>query len=128
LVLLLIFVYGQPDQTNSNVANSLNIQNIPVKKVHVRDIDIAYKVLGKGDPILLVSGASADMNSWDPSFLRSLSSNHTVIIFDNRGVANTTTGSKAFSIQQFANDTVGLLDALKIQKADVLGYSLLDHI
>ena len=36
-------VYGQPDQTNSNSTNSLNIQNIPVKKVHVGDIDIAYK-------------------------------------------------------------------------------------
>jgi pimeloyl-ACP methyl ester carboxylesterase len=33
-------------------------------------------------------------------------------------------GTKAFSVQQFANDTFGLLEALKIQKADVLGYSL----
>ena len=56
--------------------------------------------------------------------LRNLSSNHTVIVFDNRGVGNTTIGTKPFSIQQFANDTAGLLDALKIQKADVLGYSL----
>jgi pimeloyl-ACP methyl ester carboxylesterase len=117
-------VYGQPDQMNSNVTNSLNIQNIPLKKVHVEDIDIAYKMLGKGDPILLVSGSSSDMNAWEPSTLRNLSSNHTVIVFDNRGVGNTTTGTKPFSIQQLANDTAGLLDALKIQKADVLGYSL----
>ena len=47
-----------------------------------------------------------------------------MIIFDNRGVGNTTTGTKQFSIQQFANDSAGLLDALKIQKADILGYSL----
>ena len=118
------FVYGQPDQMNYNITNSLNIQNIPVKKVHVGDIDIAYKIFGKGDPILLVSGASSDMNAWEPSTLRNLSSNHTVIVFDNRGVGNTTTGTKPFSIQQLANDTAGLLDALKIQKADVLGYSL----
>jgi pimeloyl-ACP methyl ester carboxylesterase len=117
-------VYGQPDQMNSNVTNSLNIQNIPLKKVHVEDIDIAYKMLSKGDPILLVSGSSSDMNAWEPSTLRNLSSNHTVIVFDNRGVGNTTTGTKPFSIQQLANDTAGLLDALKIQKADVLGYSL----
>jgi len=38
------------DQTNSNVTNSLIIHNIPVKKVHVGDIDIAYKTFGKGDP------------------------------------------------------------------------------
>ncbi|MGA9170325.1 MAG: hypothetical protein WBZ20_09290, partial [Nitrososphaeraceae archaeon] len=43
------------------------------------------------------------------------------VVFDNRGIGNTTTGIKPFSIQQFANDTTGLLDALKIQKADVLG-------
>src|ERR1700693_112960 len=76
-------VYGQPDQINFNVTNSLNLQNIPVKKVHVRDIDIAYKTFGKGDPILLVSPAQADMNGWPLSTLRSLSSNHTVIVFDN---------------------------------------------
>ena len=119
-------VYGQLDsnQMSSNSTNSLNIQSIPLKKVHVGDIDIAYKMFGKGDPILLISPAQADMNAWEPSILKELSSNHTVILFDNRGVGNTTTGTKQFSIRQFANDTAGLLDGLKIQKADVLGYSL----
>ncbi len=74
---------------------------------------------------MLISGASADMNAWESSTLGNLSSNQTVIVFDNRGVGNTiTTGTKPFSIQQFANDTAGLLDALKLQKADVLRYSL----
>ena len=117
--------YGQPAQLNSNVTNSLTIQNIPVKKVHVGDIDIAYKTFGKGDPILLISGLGNNMtNAWEPSTLKSLSLNHTVIVFDNRGVENTTTGSKPFSIRQLANDTAGLLHTLKIQKADILGYSL----
>jgi len=117
-------VYGQPDQINPNVTNSLNVQNITAKKVHVGDIDIAYKVFGKGDPILLISGAELVMDAWSPTVLRDLSSNHTVIIFDNRGVGNTTAGTKPFSIIQFANDTAGLLDALKIQKSDVLGFSM----
>ena len=117
-------VYGQTNQAISDNADLLNIQDIPAKKVHVGDIDIAYKIFGKGDPILLISPAQADMNLWDPSLLNVLSSNHTVIVFDNRGVGNTTTGSRPFSIQQFANDMVGLLDVLKIQKVDVLGYSL----
>jgi pimeloyl-ACP methyl ester carboxylesterase len=108
---------------NSNNTNSLSIQNIPVKKVHVGDIDIAYKTFGKGEPFLLISGAGNKMDAWEPSILENLSTNHTVIIFDNRGVGNTTTGTKLFSVQQFVNDTVGLLDALKIQKADVLGFS-----
>ena len=117
-------VYGQTNQTISNNANLLNIQDIPAKKVHVGDIDIGYKILGKGDPILLFNGASDNMDAWDPSFLRSLSSNHTVIVFDTRGIGNTTTGSKPYSMEQLANDTAGLLDALKIQRADVFGYSL----
>src|ERR1041384_3946117 len=114
------FVYGQTNQTISN-ADSLNI---PAKKVHVGDIDIAYKMLGKGDPILLFNGASDGMNAWDPSFLTGLSSNHTVIAFDQRGIANTTIGSKPYTYQQLGNDAAGLLDALKIPKADVMGYSL----
>ena len=113
-------VYGQ---TNQSVSNA-DLLNIPAKKVHVGDIDIAYKMLGKGDPILLFNGASDNMNAWDPSFLKGISSNHTVIVFDSRGIGNTTTGSKPYSMQLLANDTAGLIDALSIDKADVFGYSL----
>ena len=56
--------------------------------------------------------------------LQLAATNHTVIVFDNRGIGETTVGTKPFSIEQFANDTAGLLDALQIEKADVLGASL----
>ena len=121
-------VYGQQDKTNFNATDSSNIQSIPAKKVQVGDIEIAYKMLGKGDPILLFNGASDGMDAWDPSFPRSLSSNHTVIAFDSRGLGNTTMGSKPYTYQQLANDAAGLLDALKIPKADVMGYSLGSYI
>ena len=113
-------VYGQSNQTISNA----DLLNTPVKKVHVGDIDIGYKMLGKGEPILLFNGASDNMNAWDEAFVKGLSSNHTVIVFDQRGIANTTIGSKSYSYQQLADDSAGLLDALKISKADVMGYSL----
>ena len=117
-------VYGQQDKTGFNVSDSSNIQSIPAKKVQVGDIEIAYKMLGKGDPILLFNGASDGMDQWDPSFPMSLSSNHTVIAFDSRGLGNTTMGSEPYTSQQLATDAAGLLDALKIPKADVMGYSL----
>ncbi len=119
-------VYSQPDpnQVNSNITDSLDVQDIPLEKVRVGDIDVAYKMFGNGEPVLLISGASVGIGSWNQSTLASLSSNHTVIVFDSRGVGNTTTGSRPFSMEQLANDTSGLLDALKIQKANVLGYSL----
>jgi hypothetical protein len=122
------FAYGQQQPKNqmhsNNITNSLDIQNIPSKKVHVGDIDIAYKMFGKGDPILLINGYSQSMDNWDPILLERLAFNHTVIIFDNRGIGNTTSGEKGFSIVQFANDTAGLLDALEIKQIDVLGYSM----
>ena len=117
-------VYGQSDKTGFNATDSSNIQSIPAKKVQVGDIDIAYKMFGKGDPILLFNGASDGMDQWDPSFPMTLSSNHTVIAFDSRGLGNTTMGSKQYSMQQLADDAAGLLDALKIPNADVMGYSL----
>jgi pimeloyl-ACP methyl ester carboxylesterase len=117
-------VYSQQDKTSFNVTDSSNIQSIPANKVQVGDIEIAYKMLGKGNPILLFNGASDGMDGWDPAFPRSLSPNHTVIAFDSRGLANTTMGSKPYTSQQLATDAAGLLDALKIPKADVMGWSL----
>ena len=95
-----------------------------IKKVQVGDIDIAYNKLGKGNPIILISGYSAPLEFWDSTFLDKLASNHTVITFDNRGIGNTSSGNKQFTVSQFADDTAGLLDALSIEKADVLGWSM----
>ena len=120
-------VYGQTDidQANStDTTNLVNIQDIPLEKVRVGDIDIAYKMFGKGDPIILHNGASDTMDAWDPSLLSILSSNNTVIVFDSRGIGNTTSGTESYSVQLLANDTAGLMDVLKIQKANILGYSL----
>jgi pimeloyl-ACP methyl ester carboxylesterase len=103
------------------------IDNMPSQTVTVGDIDIAYKQVGKGSakPIILITGLGATMDMWNPLLLEQLSSsNHTAIIFDNRGAGESTAGTKEFSISQFANDTVSLLEALKVDKADVLGWSM----
>jgi pimeloyl-ACP methyl ester carboxylesterase len=121
-------VNGQTNATQANSTNNVtvlvNTQDIPVEKVRVGDIEMAYKMFGKGDPLILHNGASDGMNAWDPALLTRLASNHTVIIFDSRGIGNTTSGTEPYSIKLLGNDTSGLMDALKIQKANVLGYSL----
>jgi len=90
----------------------------------VNEIKIAYKILGTGEPLILIMGFGGSMNNWDTTLIRALSSRNTTIIFDNRGVGLTTTGTKEFSMDQFANDTVCLLDALNIKKTNVLGFSM----
>lgn len=98
--------------------------NMSSEKTRVGDIDIAYKMFGKGDPILLIPGFSMTKEMWGP-ILNDLAENHTVIIFDNRGIGETTAGNRTFSMNQFINDTVGFIEALEIEKPiDVLGLSL----
>ena len=107
--------------TNASLS-SLN--NTETEKIRVGDIDIAYKIFGKGEPLFLIPGFSMTMDVWDPVMVDKLSLNHTIILFDNRGIGKTTVGNKAWSIEQFANDTAGLIDALGIQKpVDILGTS-----
>src|SRR5215204_845458 len=93
--------------------------------IQVGDINIAYKRFGQGKPILFISGTSQTKDAWEPTLLSELAAtNHTVIVFDNRGIGETTIGTRPFSIEQFANDTAGLLDALQVEKPDVFGASL----
>ena len=101
----------------TTISQSFSLDNIETKKVRVGDIDIAYKIFGKGKPLLLIPGFSMTMDMWDSNMLTRLSLNHTVIVFDNRGIGQTTAGndSKEFSIAQFANDTAGFLARIEIR-------------
>jgi pimeloyl-ACP methyl ester carboxylesterase len=118
--------YSQ-NQNSSFQAEARALDDMPAQKVKVGDIAIAYKQLGEdgAKPIVLVTGLGATMDMWSPLLLEQLtSSNYSVTIFDNRGAGESTSGTKEFSISQFANDTAGLLDALNITKADILGWSM----
>ncbi|HEY3275542.1 MAG TPA: alpha/beta hydrolase [Syntrophorhabdaceae bacterium] len=92
--------------------------------VRVGDIDVSYRVKGEGFPIILITGYSATMDIWDPLTIEVLSARYKVIIFDNRGIGKTTASDKPFTIELFAEDTRGLMDALKIKKAHLLGWSM----
>lgn len=95
-----------------------------IKRVQVGDIAMAYEVQGQGNPLVLIMGYSGTMDLWDPRFLDLLSSKYRIIIFDNRGMGDTSAPSGNFSIAQFANDTIGLMEALGIEKANVLSWSM----
>jgi pimeloyl-ACP methyl ester carboxylesterase len=128
LVLLLLpfyyipqFAWSQPQEPPQDNAYT----RAQTEHIRVGDINIAYKQFGEGKPILFISGTSQTKDAWEPTLLSELAAtNHTVIVFDNRGIGETTVGTNPFSIEQFANDTAGLLDVLQIEKADVLGASL----
>jgi pimeloyl-ACP methyl ester carboxylesterase len=102
----------------------IDMKKIKLEKAHVADIDVAYRVFGKGYPLVLIMGYSGTMDLWQPRVLAALARRYRVIIFDNRGMGETPSSEKPFSIEQFADDTAGLLDALGIKQAHVLGWSM----
>lgn len=111
-------------QTTQTITQKTFYDSQPVQGVQVDDIDVAYKEFGEGDPLVLITGYSTTMDTWDPRFLEALATRCKVIVFDNRGMGTTTQGTAGFTIDRFADDTAGLIQALGYDKANVLGWSI----
>ncbi|MBN1527144.1 MAG: alpha/beta hydrolase, partial [Candidatus Omnitrophica bacterium] len=97
---------------------------VAMKTVQVDDIKMAYKEFGGGYPLVLIMGYSGTMDIWDPVMLKDLSRRFRVIIFDNRGMGKTAASDKEFTIELFAEDTAHLMEAIGVDRAHVLGYSM----
>jgi len=95
-----------------------------VPKVRVNDIQMNYEVNGEGFPLVMIMGLGANLDWWDPRMIQELSKYFKTIVFDNRGTGRTEVSDKEYSIRLFADDTAGLMDALRIPSAHVLGISM----
>jgi len=102
----------------------VDVSKLKLHKVQVDDIQIAYKTFGRGEPLLLIMGFSGTMDMWPPRLLAGLAPHYQVIVYDSRGIGESSASDKKFSIELFADDASGLLDALGIGKAHVLGWSM----
>ena len=91
----------------------------------INGIHLYYETHGdRGlSPLLLISGFSGYARSWD-MYLPKLSQDFFVIVFDNRGVGKTDKPSSSYTMDEMAADTVGLLDHLDLQTANVFGVSM----
>jgi len=91
--------------------------------VKVGDIKISYTDRGQGEVVVLIMGLGAVKESW---FLNipTLSKYYRVIAFNSRGVGATDRSGEAYTMGRMAEDTVGLLDALNIERAHIVGVSL----
>jgi pimeloyl-ACP methyl ester carboxylesterase len=92
-------------------------------------IEIAFLDEGQGEPILLVHGfaSNKEVNWVQPGWVSALTgAGRRVIALDNRGHGASTKlyDIAAYSVANMAGDVVALLDHLKIERADVLGYSM----
>jgi 3-oxoadipate enol-lactonase len=86
-------------------------------------IRIHYEVHGEGRPLLLILGLGADVSEYT-ALIDQLAARSRVIAFDNRGAGRTDKPDAPYSIELMAADALGVMDALGVTRADVLGISL----
>ncbi len=86
------------------------------------DITPYYIEKGTGTPLILLHGNGENSEYFDNQ-IETLSSEYRVIAVDTRGHGKTPRGTAAFTIRQFAKDLLAFLEALKIEKACILGFS-----
>jgi pimeloyl-ACP methyl ester carboxylesterase len=124
------------------------VDHQPPQLARSNGIDLCYEIFGAvdADPLVLIMGLGAQMIHWDDEFCEALAARgFRVIRFDNRDIGQSTklTGGKRlgaleliklrylgipvsapYKLRDMAADTVGLLDALGIDRAHIVGASM----
>lgn len=86
--------------------------------------DLYYEVHGKGEALVLIMGIGYDSSLWALHQVPALSRHFQVVVLDNRDAGRSAAASSEYTISDMADDVVGLLDALEIERAHLLGLSM----
>ncbi|MFY1110189.1 MAG: alpha/beta fold hydrolase [Methanosarcinaceae archaeon] len=105
-------------------STDFSLNSSPVKYASVNGVELGYREFGSGEPLLLIMGFGGTMDMWNATFVECLAQDYRVISFDNRGIGYSSDDDELFSPELLAGDAAGLLDALEIPQAHVLGTSM----
>jgi 3-oxoadipate enol-lactonase len=92
-------------------------------KVIANGIGQYYQRYGAGPPIVLIHALGLDHRLWEPQ-LSALAIGHTVYVYDVRGHGASDVPFMPYTLTDFADDLAGLLDALGIADAHLVGLSM----
>jgi len=92
-------------------------------KARINGIDLYYRVRGDGPPLLMIQGFGGGHEAWFFQ-TRAFKNHYRVVVFDNRGIGKTDRSPVPYTVKTMADDAVGLLDHLEIDRAHILGMSL----
>ena len=98
------------------------IQSERSGQANANGISMHYAVYGQGSPVILLHGGLANADYWGNQ-VKALAPHHTVIVMDSRGHGRSTRDSRPYGYDLMADDVVALMDALKVPKADIVGWS-----
>lgn len=93
-----------------------------MEHVNVGPLSIAYQRAGHGTPLLLLHGAVCDSRVWRVE-LETFEDEHTVVAWDAPGCGESADPPEDFGMAGFADCLAGLIDALDLGPAHVLGHS-----
>ncbi len=100
-------------------------------KAQANNIELEYETHGDSSdkPLLMVNGLGSQMIDWYEGFIQCLvDRGFYVIRFDNRDIGLSSKMEQAdeaqYSLEDMADDAIGLLDALNIEKAHICGESM----
>ena len=89
----------------------------------VNGIKVYYEVYGEGRPLILLHGAFMTINTNWGQLIPELAKNRKVIAIELQGHGHTAYSDRELSHATLAKDVEGVMDYLKIDSADVAGYS-----
>jgi pimeloyl-ACP methyl ester carboxylesterase len=99
------------------------LEGVEVPVARANGIELFYRDDGAGEPVLFVQGLGVDHRGWG-GVTRPLSARFRCVSFDNRDVGRSSLVDAPYDVRDMAADAVGLLDALGIERADVVGQSM----
>lgn len=88
----------------------------------VNGIQMYYATYGSGDPVLLIHGGLGNADIWANQVI-DLMKDHLVIVADSRGHGRSTRTEEPYGYDLMSSDYLALLDYLKVDKVDLVGWS-----
>ncbi len=88
----------------------------------VNGIQMYYATYGAGNPVLLIHGGLGNADIWSNQVV-DLMKDHLVIVADSRGHGRSTRTAEPFGYDLMSSDYLALLDYLKVDKVDLVGWS-----
>jgi pimeloyl-ACP methyl ester carboxylesterase len=106
-------------------ATGNTLETAPTKYIEANGIKFSYRTLGPsaGTPLILLQHFTGTMDSWDPAVVNGLAKNRPVVVFNNRGVGNTS-GTPSDNVAEMTSDAYAFIVALGYKKVDLLGFSM----
>ena len=92
--------------------------------IPVDGVQLAYRRVGSGPPLLVLNGFAATIADWEPSFIDALASSNELILLDHRGMGGSTDNGKPFDVAQLADDAAHAMETLGFDRTSVLGWSM----